>query len=129
MSYAVVGTLHTGIHNINCSKEFTLFQIQITTSKYSGISGEDLTPDYMNILGMIFSMCGLMMRVSVFEYVAAIFMFKFTAVIIYNCHKTSRKFFFKCLVFPCRYNSAASYSFLIHPTSVLYKPVTDRIIK
>jgi len=25
--------------------------------------GEDLTPDYMNILGMIFSMCGLMMRV------------------------------------------------------------------
>lgn len=26
--------------------------------------GEDLTPDYMNILGMIFSMCGLMMRVS-----------------------------------------------------------------
>jgi hypothetical protein len=40
--------------------------------------GEDLTPDYMNILGMIFSMCGLMMRVSVFEYVAA--------VMIYNCH-------------------------------------------
>jgi hypothetical protein len=27
--------------------------------------GEDLTPDYMNILGMIFSMCGLMMRVSI----------------------------------------------------------------
>nr|CAG4641375.1 EOG090X0K7I [Eulimnadia texana] len=25
-------------------------------------SGEDLTPDYMNVLGMIFSMCGLMMR-------------------------------------------------------------------
>jgi len=47
--------------------------------------GEDLTPDYMNIVGMIFSMCGLM-RVSVFEYVAAIFMFKFTAEIIYNCH-------------------------------------------
>jgi hypothetical protein len=48
--------------------------------------GEDLTPDYMNILGMIFSMCGLMMRVSVFEYVAAIFMFKFTTLIIYNYH-------------------------------------------
>jgi len=79
----MVGTLHTGIHNINCSKEFTHFQIQTTTSK---CSGEDLTPDYMNIVGMIFSMCGLMMRVSVFEYVAAIFMFKFTAEIIYNCH-------------------------------------------
>ncbi|XP_043282179.1 protein Asterix [Venturia canescens] len=24
--------------------------------------GDDLTPDYMNILGMVFSMCGLMMR-------------------------------------------------------------------
>jgi len=48
--------------------------------------GEDLTPDYMNILGMIFSMCGLMMRVSVFEYVAAIFMLKGTTVIIYNYH-------------------------------------------
>jgi len=48
--------------------------------------GEDLTPDYMNILGMIFSMCGLMMRVSVFEHVAAIFMLKFITVMIYNCH-------------------------------------------
>ncbi|XP_077283035.1 protein Asterix [Arctopsyche grandis] len=26
------------------------------------LSNEDLTTDYMNILGMIFSMCGLMMR-------------------------------------------------------------------
>nr|SVE78007.1 EOG090X0K7I [Daphnia lumholtzi]SVE78636.1 EOG090X0K7I [Daphnia lumholtzi]SVE79266.1 EOG090X0K7I [Daphnia lumholtzi] len=25
-------------------------------------NGEDLTPDYMNVLGMVFSMCGLMMR-------------------------------------------------------------------
>jgi len=41
--------------------------------------GEDLTPDYMNILG-------LMMRLSVLEYVAALFMFKFITVIIYNCH-------------------------------------------
>ena len=48
--------------------------------------GEDLTPDYMNILGMIFSMCGLMMRLSVLEYVAALFMFKFITVMIYNCH-------------------------------------------
>jgi len=48
--------------------------------------GGYLTPDYMNILGMIFSMCGLMMTASVFEYVAAIFMLKGTTVIIYNCH-------------------------------------------
>jgi len=41
--------------------------------------GEDLTPDYMNIL------C-LMMRLSVLEYVAALFMFKFITVMIYNCH-------------------------------------------
>ena len=26
-------------------------------------AGEDLTPDYMNVLGMIFSMCALMMRI------------------------------------------------------------------
>uniref|UniRef100_A0A1I7WL29 Protein Asterix n=1 Tax=Heterorhabditis bacteriophora TaxID=37862 RepID=A0A1I7WL29_HETBA len=26
--------------------------------------GEDALPEYMNVLGMIFSMCGLMMRVS-----------------------------------------------------------------
>ncbi|XP_055373356.1 protein Asterix [Condylostylus longicornis] len=28
----------------------------------NGGAGEDLMPDYMNILGMIFSMCGLMMK-------------------------------------------------------------------
>jgi len=105
------------------------FRYKSTPPNAQASPGEDLTPDYMNILGMIFSIYGLMKRVSVFEYVAAIFMFKITTVIIYNCHKTSRKIFFKCLVFPCHYNSAASYSFLIHPTSVLYKPVTDRIIK
>uniref|UniRef100_A0A670IVQ0 PAT complex subunit Asterix n=1 Tax=Podarcis muralis TaxID=64176 RepID=A0A670IVQ0_PODMU len=26
---------------------------------------EDPTPDYMNLLGMIFSMCGLMLKVSI----------------------------------------------------------------
>lgn len=29
----------------------------------SGGANEDMMPDYMNILGMIFSMCGLMMKV------------------------------------------------------------------
>jgi hypothetical protein len=82
----VVGTLHTGIHNINCSKTFALFQVQTTSPNSQAYPGEDLTPDYMNILGMIFSMCGLMMRVSIFEYVAAIFMYRFFTVIIYNCH-------------------------------------------
>lgn len=28
------------------------------------LSAEDSIPEYMNVLGMIFSMCGLMMRVS-----------------------------------------------------------------
>lgn len=40
--YAMFGILHTGIHNINCSKEFTLFQVQTTTSKCSGISRRGL---------------------------------------------------------------------------------------
>lgn len=30
----------------------------------SGGGNEDMMPDYMNILGMIFSMCGLMMKVN-----------------------------------------------------------------
>lgn len=33
-------------------------------------TAEDLTPDYMNILGMIFSMCGLMMRLKWCAWVA-----------------------------------------------------------
>ncbi|CAH1994630.1 unnamed protein product [Acanthoscelides obtectus] len=36
----------------------------------SGNGQEDLTPDYMNILGMIFSMCGLMMRLKWCAWVA-----------------------------------------------------------
>jgi len=42
VSYAMVGTLHTGIHNINCSKTFTLFQVQTTTPKCPGISRRGL---------------------------------------------------------------------------------------
>ena len=30
----------------------------------AAVSTDDPTPDYMNLLGMIFSMCGLMMKVS-----------------------------------------------------------------
>lgn len=33
----------------------------------SGSANEDMMPDYMNILGMIFSMCGLMMKVQRFR--------------------------------------------------------------
>ncbi|XP_050499073.1 PAT complex subunit Asterix isoform X2 [Diabrotica virgifera virgifera] len=36
----------------------------------NGTGQEDLTPDYMNILGMIFSMCGLMMRLKWCAWVA-----------------------------------------------------------
>lgn len=38
-----------------------------------GAPGEDPTTDYMNVLGMIFSMCGLMMRV---RHSSAFFGFK-----------------------------------------------------
>ncbi|CAB0019530.1 unnamed protein product [Nesidiocoris tenuis] len=36
----------------------------------NAVATEDLTPDYMNILGMIFSMCGLMMRLKWCAWVA-----------------------------------------------------------
>jgi len=32
--------------------------------------GDDLTPDYMNVLGMIFSMCALMLRIKWCSWVA-----------------------------------------------------------
>ena len=31
-------------------------------------ANDDLTPDYMNVLGMIFSMCALMMRSALFMW-------------------------------------------------------------
>jgi len=34
------------------------------------VVGEDLTPDYMNVLGMIFSMCALMLRIKWCSWVA-----------------------------------------------------------
>ena len=82
VSYAMVGTIHTGFHNILRSLHSLRYKPPPPTAQAS--PGEDLTPDYMNILGMIFSMCGLMMRVSVFEYVAGIFMFKFITVMMDN---------------------------------------------
>ncbi|XP_046578110.1 PAT complex subunit Asterix-like [Haliotis rubra] len=36
----------------------------------SGTPSEDPTPDYMNLLGMIFSMCGLMMKLKWCAWVA-----------------------------------------------------------
>jgi len=36
----------------------------------SGGANEDMMPDYMNILGMIFSMCGLMMKVNWLSFIA-----------------------------------------------------------
>jgi hypothetical protein len=52
-------------------KEFAFFRYKPPPPSAQAAPGEDLTPDYMNILGMIFSMCGLMMRVSVFEHAGA----------------------------------------------------------
>lgn len=40
------------------------------TANMQANPGDDLTPDYMNILGMIFSMCGLMMRLKWCAWVA-----------------------------------------------------------
>ncbi|XP_023328384.1 protein Asterix [Eurytemora carolleeae] len=34
------------------------------------VPGEDLTPDYMNVLGMIFSMCALMLRIKWCSWIA-----------------------------------------------------------
>jgi hypothetical protein len=46
-------------------KEFNFFfSYKPQSLSTQAAPGDDLTPDYMNILGMIFSMCGLMMRVS-----------------------------------------------------------------
>ena len=39
-------------------------------SQGAAAPGEDLTPDYMNVLGMIFAMCALMMRVKWCAWVA-----------------------------------------------------------
>ncbi|XP_066996550.2 protein Asterix [Anabrus simplex] len=44
------------------------FKVPTPTSQAG--PGEDLTPDFMNILGMIFSMCGLMMRLKWCAWVA-----------------------------------------------------------
>nr|CAG4644479.1 EOG090X0K7I [Lepidurus arcticus] len=41
-----------------------------STSNATASPGEDLTPDYMNVLGMVFSMCGLMMRLKWCAWVA-----------------------------------------------------------
>ncbi|KAL0268711.1 UNVERIFIED_CONTAM: hypothetical protein PYX00_010540 [Menopon gallinae] len=35
-----------------------------------GATGEDMTPDYMNILGIVFSMCGLMLKLKWCAWVA-----------------------------------------------------------
>jgi len=86
LSHAVVGTLQTALHKIEYSKDPHFFRYKPQPPTAQASPGEDLTPDNMNILRMIFSMCGLMMRVSVLEYVAAIFMFKFITVMICNCH-------------------------------------------
>nr|XP_045612387.1 PAT complex subunit Asterix-like [Procambarus clarkii] len=55
----------------------TLLQCNLTIDRYKpsaqgtpGAPGEDPTTDYMNVLGMIFSMCGLMMRLKWCAWVA-----------------------------------------------------------
>lgn len=43
---------------------------QAAGSGQSNASGDDLTPDYMNVLGMVFSMCALMMRMKWCAWIA-----------------------------------------------------------
>jgi hypothetical protein len=50
------------MYNIN---QIYVCRYKAEVSSSQSATGDDLTPDYMNILGMIFSMCGLMMRVCI----------------------------------------------------------------
>jgi hypothetical protein len=43
---------------------------QAQSGGQSNASGDDLTPDYMNVLGMVFSMCALMMRMKWCAWIA-----------------------------------------------------------
>lgn len=50
-----------------------IFRYKPVDPQNAPVSTEDSIPEYMNLLGMIFSMCGLMMRVSLlFKDVKAI---------------------------------------------------------
>ncbi|XP_059091970.1 protein Asterix-like isoform X2 [Tigriopus californicus] len=44
--------------------------LSVQSQNGSAQPGEDLTPDYMNVLGMIFSMCALMMRLKWCAWIA-----------------------------------------------------------
>ena len=52
--------LAAGFLDSNCKNGIVCFRYKPSTA---AVSTDDPTPDYMNLLGMIFSMCGLMMKV------------------------------------------------------------------
>ena len=49
-----------GFLEFNCKNGIVCSRYKPSTA---AVSTDDPTPDYMNLLGMIFSMCGLMMKV------------------------------------------------------------------
>ncbi|XP_054280411.1 PAT complex subunit Asterix [Macrosteles quadrilineatus] len=62
--------MHTGNHISDPRRPDREHRYKQPVSNAQNPTSDDLTPDYMNILGMIFSMCGLMMRLKWCAWVA-----------------------------------------------------------
>ncbi|XP_075233745.1 protein Asterix [Lycorma delicatula] len=62
--------MHSGNHSVDPRRPDKEHRYKPPVTNMQASPGEDLTPDYMNILGMIFSMCGLMMRLKWCAWVA-----------------------------------------------------------
>uniref|UniRef100_A0A1B6GH45 Uncharacterized protein n=1 Tax=Cuerna arida TaxID=1464854 RepID=A0A1B6GH45_9HEMI len=62
--------MHAGNHVSDPRRPDREHRFKQPVSNSQNPNGDDLTPDYMNILGMIFSMCGLMMRLKWCAWVA-----------------------------------------------------------
>ncbi|XP_073992053.1 protein Asterix [Rhodnius prolixus] len=62
--------MHSSNHANDPRRPDREHRYKLPVSNSNAAASEDLTPDYMNILGMIFSMCGLMMRLKWCAWVA-----------------------------------------------------------
>uniref|UniRef100_A0A0A9WLQ0 Protein Asterix n=1 Tax=Lygus hesperus TaxID=30085 RepID=A0A0A9WLQ0_LYGHE len=62
--------MHTSNHANDVKRPDREHRYKPQVANPNSVATEDLTPDYMNILGMIFSMCGLMMRLKWCAWVA-----------------------------------------------------------
>ena len=54
--------------NVYLNNDFRYKPKAVNSDNQALTPGEDLTSDYMNILGMILSMCGLLMKVKLIHY-------------------------------------------------------------